>query len=413
MPLRFPLQFRLHPHLLPKELRGYFAHIFTQRTADALLLIATPVALFEFGPRLPFVTRFFSGPLEIGLLSVLLFFILERLTLLALARPLTVVFRRLGLSHAMMLGQFFKIAFLAVFPYIRHYPGLFFLAAFLQGISTFLYWTGHFAYFSSTIKPKHTGEEVGALEFLTKLAMVTAPLAAAFLVVNFGYQSVFLTGAGFSAASACLLLLIPNFHTKLKWRWSNFFENIRQKDYRKTALGLSGYAWEEIGLNTLWPVFLFVTFGRITTVSYILSGATLLSLLLVYVSGLVFDEHRSGRVQAAAGFFWGLLWLPRALFFQFPLALVATETLDRILSSVYGTFFSATMFIRSKQTNVFVFYVNREIILSLTLVSGFSLAILLLAVGWNWSLVFLSFLAGALASLSLRGEVERSAGAKL
>lgn len=413
MPLRFPLQFHLRARLLPKELRGYFAHIFAQRTADALLLIATPVALFEFGPRLPFITRFFSGRLEIGLLCVLLFYIIERLTLLVLARPLSELFHRLGLSHTMMLGQFFKIAFLLTFPYVQLFPGLFFAAAVLQGIGTFLYWTGHFAYFSATIKPDHTGEEAGVLEFLTKLAMVSAPLAAAWLVVTFGYQSVFLSGALLAAASACLLLLIPNYRTRLKWRWRDFSANLRRKDYRKTALGLSGYAWEEIGLNTLWPVFLFVTFGRITTVSYILSGATLLSLLLVYVSGVAFDKHRSGRVQAAAGLFWGLLWLPRALFFQFPIALVATETLDRLLSSVYGTLFSATMFIRSKQSNVFVFYVNREIVLSLTLVTGFSLAVLLLAIGWNWSLVFLSFLAGALASLSLRLEVERAANAKL
>ncbi len=360
-----------------------------------------------------FITRFFTEPLRAGLLAVLLFYLLERVTVLVLAQPLSALFRILGMSHAMMVGQFFRIAFLCLFPFIRSFPWLFPVAAILQGIGVFLYWTGHFSYFTSVAKPKHAGEEVGVLEFVSKLALVTAPLVAAWLVVNFGYLSVFLTGAGLAAASAVLLLFIPNFRTNLSWHWSDFWEMLRHRTDRTLVLGIAGYAWEEIGLNVLWPVFLFVTFGRISTVSYILSGATLFSLLLVYLSGLAFDGRKVSRLQATAGAFWGLLWLPRVFFAQIPLALVVTETIDRLLSSVYGTLFSATLLLRSRQHNVFAFYANREIILSSTLVFGFSLGIILLLVGWNWTLVFLSFLAGALASLSLRREIEVSAGAKL
>ncbi len=395
---------RLHwpPHTLPPALRGFLVHIFLQRVAEALLTIATPIALFEYGQHLPFLNRFFADPTKTGILAVMLFFIIERLTLLLFTAPLTKVFQRLGVAHTMVLGQLLLTSSLVLLPLIPLTPAWYLVAAALRGPGIFLYWVGHYTYFNSVAVPRHLGKEVGALEFLTKLATIIAPLLSAVLIVRFGFWSAFLTSAVLLATAAVTLFIIPNYQTRLDWNWSRLSQSLRQPYYRKIALSIAGFAWEGIGFNLFWPLFLFIAFGRIATVSYILSGATLLSLLIVYLTGTFFDAHHSSRrLSALTGIGLGIIWLPRILFWHFPLALVATETADRLLAGVYQTLFVVTLFAHARNENIFRFYVNREIILSLTVVIGFGLGIILLVLSWNWSLILLSFIAGILASLNI------------
>lgn len=405
MPLRSPFHDHFRLSQIPSEIRNFYIHLFCSKISEALMLVAMPLRLYEFGQTYEPFRRMFSAEMERGIFSVLLFYILSKVFSLVLTKPLSGIFRKIGITRAMALGQVLLISQLFLFSFLDNNPWLFFLGAAIRGLGIFIYWVGYYTYFSGILKPRHVGEEVSTLEFLGRLATIISPLISALLITNVGYASVFIVGAVFGLASLIGLFTLPNFPTTLKWRWNDFFTALRRHDYQKTVIGMAGYAWEEIGLAILWPVFLYIAFGTAVTVGYVLAGASFFSLIVIYLTGLSFDSNKIGnRLRTAAGIGLGMLWVPRTFLSHLPFMLVFTEAIDRLLAGVYGTLFYVSLFAQAQNEDRFVFYVNREVILSFTLGGGFLLGVVLLFAGWNWSLVFLSFIVGTLASLGFRGD---------
>src|SRR5690606_28966807 len=101
---------------------------------------------------------------------------------------------------------------------------------------------------------------------------------------------------------------------------------VTKKNTLSVNLAMGAFQWERFGASILWPVFLFITFQREEAVGYVLSAATLLSLMLVYTSGWVFDRYPQNQWwRLSTGGMTGLLWIPRLFLLRSPLVLVMND----------------------------------------------------------------------------------------
>lgn len=392
-------------HFFPHHLRDLFLARFFFDIGQAINLIAGPIWLFQAGQRFPWWQ---SLPLEDwakGLLTVMVYVILMRLTQVLISPLVIPVFRRLGLTHTLILGEMFMIVRFLPALEMNTYPSLFLITAFLSGLSVHFFWTSYHVLFTTEVVEPEIGMEVGSAEFLIRLAQVIAPLVSTLAIVAFGYTATFAIATIFFLISICFLLRLPNFFTKAHWSWQVFWEWLKQHDHGKILTSISGLAWEEVGFGILWPIFLLVSYGNLESVGYVLSGATLLSLLIVYLSGWVFDHRQnSNRWQQMSGFLAALLWIPRILFIHSPLVIVLNDALDRLVHSVYGTMFYATVVTRARGKKVIQFYINREVAISFGNILGALITIILLFLQWSWAVLFASFMIGIFISLPLQKE---------
>lgn len=388
-------------HALPKELRQFFYGIFFYRFGASLISLAGPLFLFQIGQDFPWTQSLPLDAFSKGIFFVLLFLLLERILILLTTLPIARIVPKIGFHWGMILGLVLAGARVGLYDFFLRYPATFILSLIVSALGIQLFWLSFHTYFTTEARVAKIGAEVSGIEFLTRLSQVIAPLVGALIAGKLGFVFALWFGVLFYAVAILFLLTLPHLHSKVEWRWSDFIEWLRDKTWRKTALALAAFTWEELGIIIFWPIFLFITFHEVETVGYILSTASLLSLLFIYLSGWIFDHRKkhSALVQKLSGAFLSFLWIPRLIFSTSPVTLVLNDALDRLTVSIYNTLFYASILFRARGKHVFIFYVNREVAISLLWILLLSLSMLLLFIQWNWTILFSSFLLAGLVSL--------------
>lgn len=400
MPLRSLFTIWTNFSLIPRQLRWFFLSITLQRFADALLLVVSPVFLFELAPQLPWINQLFHSPLKMGLFFLVVFYFWERLLVIVLAPFIARLSVTRNLRLALILGRGSAFLGVILYTFITQHWWLIPLIPVCNALALLWYWNSYYALLASEMDVKQVGQEMGTLEVLSKIATVLGPLVGVLVVGELRFNGVFWLAASFHFLAILALMQLPTLRIRTIWRWSDFRAALRNQVARSQLLGLAGVYWESIGIEVFWPVLLFIAWGNMASVGYIFTGATLLSLIFIYLAGWVFDQRLShNRWAMNSGLTVSLLWLGRILAWHIPWLTIATESLDKLAAGVYNTLVGSLLILRLQANNTIIYAYNRQIVFSLAyLVGGGGLLILL---GLNLSPMWymLSFLAGGLLSL--------------
>ncbi|MCD8506951.1 hypothetical protein LRY58_01445 [Candidatus Woesebacteria bacterium] len=279
-------------HALPQELRHFFFGIFFYRLGAGLISLTGPLFLFTIGQNFPWLQNVPLNTVSKGLFFVFASYLLERLWILLLTQPIARWIPRIGFHTSMVLGLLFLSARTALFDFFLRVPSLWPLAMLLAALGVQFFWIGYHTYFTLEAKSSKIGSEVGGIEFMSRLAQVLTPLLGALIAGTFGFAVSLWTGIVLYGVAIAFLLHLPKLQSKYSWQWSDFWQWLTDRDLRRTTLALAAYTWEELGVIVFWPIFLFITFGNVESVGYILSTASFLSLLFIYLSGWVFDHKK-------------------------------------------------------------------------------------------------------------------------
>ena len=412
MPLHGPFTGQKRPHFLPPELRMFGVGSFCVEAAIAFIFIAAPVYLYQFAiNNFLFLQQLPLSEISIGLIGLCLFYITQRIGCVLFLPVATKTIEKLGFTPALIIGSLVYLIKYSLFPLFPTYPWLFFVTALLSGYGLITYWVSSFTILSSSLIKKQEGQEIGSFEFVSKLAQILAPLLGALLSAQFGFMAPALAAGFFFILGAISFLHIPPLKTSGEWSFGKYFQWIKDKYHWRMSVAIGAFQWERFGTAVFWPVFLFLTFERIESVGYILSTATLLSLMFVYVTGWVFDQSKHKNwLRMSTGTITGLLWIPRMLLLGNPLTLVINDSLDRIMKGMYSTVFTTIMMLQARSGKVYEFMVHREVTLSFSTISMLSLFAGLLFFGAPWQVALATFVIASLTSLILSGETPKEKG---
>jgi MFS family permease len=387
------------PVAVPNGLRWFYTSVILRRAADALLLVIFPVFLYELGPQVPAIQTIFPGDFESGMATILAVLLLSRISHLAFAVPLSTALQKLGLRKGIIIGQIARFLMLILYSFSGTWPALLIPATALWALVLSWYFPAYHLYLAEKLEVGKIGRELGTLEILIKLALVVTPLIGVLFYTLFGSQDSFLLAATLTLLSTVCLGNIPEIRFRTKWRWSDFWESWKDRSLRQQWIGLAGKTWEEHGLASFLPLFLFLSYQDIVQPGYIFTSASLFSLIVVYLAGWSFDTNKSNRPTLLTGASSGFFWIARFFLAPFPLMFVFAETLERFSSNFFSLSFFARLIQRIRQGNPVLYVHNREALLSLTLVAGALFSFLLLVIGWSWLVLFVSCALAALTSL--------------
>jgi hypothetical protein len=221
-----------------------------------------------------------------------------------------------------------------------------------------------------------------------KLSTVASPLFAGILVDRFGFPTMFAVSMSLILFSVVPLFLMPRHQ---RHRESYSFKAVVGLLKREPRFAGSVYWWHvaDAVQAYFWPVYLFLIIRNYTVFGAVGSLVLVLSSLMVYLAGRVYDQRPLHRVFPATAGMMLLTWLLRFLTVT-PVAAATADGISRFLSPLWWMKVRRQELLVGERNDSLTFGAAHELLVSAGLLVGLVTGYALLAVTnvtWIWLMV--------------------------
>ena len=251
---------------------------------------------------------------------------------------------RIGLRWTVFSGA---IAMGTTYVFLAHVTGVnwsLFWLVFVSAAADCIYWPSYHAYFAALGDEDHRGQQLGIREGVTALVGVVSPLAAAWLLVNYGPRAAFYTTGAIQALSAIPILWTPDIAVAPS----------KPGAYRAALSGAMLFisdGWVAAGYFITWQIALFLTLGQ-DLMAY--GGALAIAALVGAVGGLFLGRLiDTGGGARAVWYSVGLLAMViamRAVVLHNPALAVAANALGALVGCLYVPTLMTAVYNKAKRS---------------------------------------------------------------
>ena len=366
-----------------------------------LAIFFLPIFLYQQGSTDPFWNFIPGGDLQRGVLLLVFFYLIHRLTVLATGIGIGKLITKIGYQKAMLTGFGLFSIFLSLL-YIRPNPGwLLLLGAFINGLETNFFWNTYFTLISKLTLQRHIEEDLGILHFFRQLAQAIAPALGGILVVSFGFPALFMVGLVGALVSVLFVLQMELKSERDRVSWAEFVKWTQEKTFLRLAVSQAGRYLNDAVL-VFWPLYVFLILGSIDRVGFLYTLSLFLAMLVSFGVGFYIDHQKSKRPFYISGGVLSLLWLLRSQVISFwQIALI--DTVDRLTANFYFIFHDSILFKRSKGGQALSYFVYRELMVSMAAILFWLIVgALFLVFADPWTALFLLAAVGVLLGLLIK-----------
>ncbi|HEY4974398.1 MAG TPA: MFS transporter, partial [Steroidobacteraceae bacterium] len=276
-----------------------------------------------------------------GVLLSLSVLFASRLVIRTFLLPMAI---RIGLRWTVFSGA---IAMGTTYVFLAHVTGVnwsLFWLVFVSAAADCIYWPSYHAYFAALGDEDHRGQQLGIREGVTALVGVVSPLAAAWLLVNYGPRAAFYTTGAIQALSAIPILWTPDIAVAPS----------KPGAYRAALSGAMLFisdGWVAAGYFITWQIALFLTLGQ-DLMAY--GGALAIAALVGAVGGLFLGRLiDTGGGARAVWYSVGLLAMViamRAVVLHNPALAVAANALGALVGCLYVPTLMTAVYNKAKRS---------------------------------------------------------------
>lgn len=277
-----------------KELYGVMAMLNFAFTA---IVLYEPIYLFTLGYPLWQIMLYYAG------IYGIYFFLM----------PLGGKFIKCkGFEHGIMLASLFQVANLMALILIPVH-GLFLIAAIVAlALQKTFFWPGYHADFAYFGQSGERGREVGTIVAIESIMSIAGPLVGGIITTLFGFAALF----GF----ICVVIMLSNVpfflsketFTPTTLSYAESYRYLVSKGQQRYFWGYVGFG-EELIVVTVWPIFLFMTFGTTLSTGAAVALSTLITVIIVLYVGRFTDRNDRKFVERIGAAFIALSWWMRLL----------------------------------------------------------------------------------------------------
>lgn len=183
------------------------------------------------------------------------------------------------------------------------------LAAIFGGLQAGFYWWGYHGYFVKFGNIRHLGESIGEVNFLNTLVSIVVPIFGAILAEYFGFQILFIFAVMFILASMIFSGKEEEVRQTNDVLLKDIFKLIRR--HYRSSFSYLGVSIEAVYFVLVWPIFIFITFGRVLDLGIVVSGAALLASVFSILIGRNIDKKGGVGVLGLGSFLLSVSWWVR------------------------------------------------------------------------------------------------------
>jgi len=206
---------------------------------------------------------------------------------------------------------FFVISLL----FAAEFPVLFLVAAIFSGVHMGLFWWGYHGYFVKKGEKRHYGRTIGEVDFLQTVVGIVTPFLGSLVTLYFGFPVLFILAVIFMSFS--ILLLGKGSKTR-QFHDVAFFDVLKTiAAHKSISLAYIGMAGEGVISGIIWPMFLYLFFGKLIDLGLIVTLSALIAAIFAMVIGEWADrigERKIVKLGTPVLFF---SWVIRQISFSF------------------------------------------------------------------------------------------------
>ncbi len=307
-----------------------------------------------------------------------------------------------GHEQAMLLGSAVKTLWLLSLTYIDKNPWFLILATLLAGIENGFFWPSYRTLVCRLSFSKEMGKSLAGFRFLGNFLTMLVPALGGLVVSFLGYNYLFYVSILLIIISMIGTIQLDVDQEKDDVSLSEYISWMKEKTYNLLVLSQMGRYFYDISI-VLWPLFVFLLIGDVTKVGYIYSFTFFVVLALNLFIGEMLDKKK--KVKKTFLISGGILSLISMLKIYVTGAwdVVILDSCNRMLGDLYWLMHDKILFARGRGSQVFSYFVYREVNRSIAAVCfWFLLLIFFLIVRVDWTGLFALGSAGVLLSMLAR-----------
>jgi MFS family permease len=288
------------PHYFDSKLSKGFKCLLTNRIitniGTGFFAVFLPIFLYEIlGKNLTYLALYYLVTYSLSLLFMII-----------LPNSLNKFGFKKALQISSLIGVFY---YLGIFLLKENnilliLPIIMFLISFWR----FLYWVPYNIDFAKFTNLKDRGKEIGFIEAMLSLIGVITPVIAGFVIVQFGFNFLFLIGCLIFFLSFFPLIKLPKTREKFTWKRSEILKKVFLKKNRKLALFFFLDGAETVLGVFVWPIFVYELLeGNYLEIGAIASLVVLFTMVLQLTAGKLVDKNK-GKVIKTGGICYAIGW---------------------------------------------------------------------------------------------------------
>lgn len=378
-----------------KQLRSLYLMRVLRDSVNQSTFFFLPIFLYKSGVVL--LAQFHLADFQAGLLFIAGYFLVVRAVMLLTGIGFGSYTSKVGIQRAFIFSYLLRALMFACLYFASQSIMLLLIAAMLDGLNASLFWSNYYTILSQYASKHNIGKDLGFLQTVLQAVSAIAPALGGALAGFFGFDTLFLFALAATVLSMFNIfqLHIASLHDKVSL--AEFRNWLKQRRFDRLALSYVGRYFNDATLF-LWPLYVYFILGSVEKVGYLYTASLLLALMFSFLIGVYIDTHKSKKPFFTTGGILSILWLLRSqVVAVWSIALV--DTLEKLTANFHWLFFETLMIRRSQGSQVFSYFVYREVIQSLAAVAFWSIVFILILLASGWRALFVVAAMGVLFSL--------------
>ena len=220
---------------------------------------------------------------------------------------------KFGFRRSLRISIFLGAAYYAVFYFIKDDNLIYLipLAIIIIAFYRLFYWLPYHVDFAKFTSRKNRSRQVAAIHATREIMGIGLPLLAGFIIIQFGFDVLFVMAIILYLASGISYITIPRTYEKFSWTYLETWHKFFSKEYRKTAVAFLAAGAESAATLIIWPIFIYqllqgdyLKVGAVAT--FIIAVTVILNLTL----GKALDKKiKKERVLKFGSIFYASGWV--------------------------------------------------------------------------------------------------------
>ncbi len=238
------------------------------------------------------------------------------------ALPLTARYlNKFGFRRALKMSAIFGAAYYAGLCVLNEENWRYVIPVVLTLITLWrlAHWVPYHVDFAKFTDRADRGRELSALQSFLSLIGIFTPLAAGFIISQFGFNVLFLIGVVLFFAALFPYMHLPHTKEKFSWGYKQTWKKFFSRKHRRTVLVYAIDGVESATGVLVWPIFIFVLFnGNYLEVGFISTLIAAATIVLQLIVGKKIDKKIKERKKMLkyGSFLYAFGWIFKIFIFS-------------------------------------------------------------------------------------------------
>ena len=277
---------RTHIHRYGKHFDGmqaFYLNALMRSMVFAMVGIFVPLYIYKL--MMPIL-----GTPTYAIVSVAVYYLVIRSITLLVDIPSAKIIERIGFRWSVMTSVMMLAVYLYSLRMAEYDYRYLVLAAVMMGLSVPFYWIARGSVIAIESKSSSVGKQMGWLAVLERVAGVLGPISAGLMIERWGFSSVYMAAGVILLLSAAPLFSMPHHVHRNGVSLRGYLKWLTDRRFFHQAVGSVAGAMDDYAIGLVWPLAIFLMGIGYSSLGGIFSLITAISIVVRYVSGVVFDK---------------------------------------------------------------------------------------------------------------------------